>query len=174
MANLLHCESTRRLGAPASLTSVDSNVSPAGVLSTPTDGRGEKTLELGQPRLEGCLRLDHDLELAARQRPHPARMGRPERDNHGLTRDAEAVEHLEDALDLGEGDGGERHQGTGSGIAGPGACAGRRRTRCHPRTASTTITATSPMNSAVRAASSRRLNIWARISPTRSTGTAPA
>src|SRR2546425_12772649 len=86
---------------------------PRGALSTPAGGLLERLhdhpLELGEPLPEGGLGLDLDLELAAGEDAHAAGVHGSERDDDRLAGDAEPGEDLEDALDLRERDGGERH-----------------------------------------------------------------
>src|SRR2546428_905380 len=150
---------------------------PRGALSTPADGLLERLhdhpLELGEPLVERGLGLDLDLELAAGEDAHAAGVHGAERDDDRLPRDAEPVEDLEDALDLGECDGGERHHASVTTPSAP-AGAGPRSSRYQTRSDSTTIRATRPMKSAVTPASSRRLKICARTSPSRAAGTCPA
>src|SRR5439155_27292234 len=139
-------------------------------------GGFQQALELVQPVLEGGLRLHLDLEPAVGQSPHPSGMNRPQGDDDCLTGDPEAVEDLEDALDLTERDGGEPHRHPyPSAAARPRvrADAAPRSTRYQTRPASSTIRTTSPMKSAVTAASRRRLKIWTRTSPSFATGTVP-
>src|SRR5206468_4300710 len=103
--------------------------------------------------------------------------------------DAEPIEDGEDALDLGERDGGERHCSPGLpdaytyGNLGRGivcsapasrAAAGRPSSRNQTRAASAMIRATRLMKSAVTNASRRRLKIWTRISATLAAGAFPA
>src|SRR5207245_3942301 len=130
-------------------------------------------LELGEPLVERGLGLDADLELAAGQHAHAARVHGSERDDDGLPGEAEPVEDREDALDLGEPDGGERHHASVTTPSAP-AGAGPRSSRYQTRTDSTPIRATRPMKRAVRPASSRRLKICARTSPSPAAGTWPA
>src|SRR5439155_173409 len=86
----------------------------------------------GEPLAEGGLGLDLDLELAAGEEAHAAGVHGSERDDDRLAGYAEPVEDLEDALDLGERDGGERHHAsvtTPSAPAGAGPCSSRYQTR---------------------------------------------
>src|SRR5438309_3817111 len=148
-----------------------------GALSTPAGGLLERLhdhpLELGEPLPEGGLGLDLDLELAAGEEAHAAGVHGSERDDDRLAGYAEPVEDLEDALDLGERDGGERHHASVTTPSAP-AGAGPRSSRYQTRSDSTTIRATRPMKSAVTPASSRRLKICACTSPSRAAGTCPA
>src|SRR5439155_6858355 len=84
-----------------------------GALSTPAGGLLEQLheppLELGEPLAEGGLGLDLDLELAAGEDAHAAGVHGSERDDDRLAGDAEPGEDLEDALDLRERDGAQRH-----------------------------------------------------------------
>src|SRR5262249_42929497 len=91
-------------------------------------------------------------------------------DQGGLGGEAEPVEDFEDPLDLAQGDRLERHDVTPSCTEG----VGRRSARTHSRNASARIRPTSAMKKIVIPASSRRLNICVRTSPTFSTATVPA
>src|SRR5436309_2563867 len=98
-----------------------------------------------------------------------------ERDDDGLARDAEPIEDLEDALDLLERDGRERHAVHPSAAAGSTvAGAGPRPTRSHARLASQTITTTRLMKRPHTTASSRRLKICTCTSASFAAGTLPA
>src|SRR5438874_8847300 len=151
-------------------------VSPGPSLSTlPRGRRPDHPLELGQPLLERRLGLDPDLELAVREHTHPAGVHGPERDDDGLARDTEPIEDLEDALDLLERDGRERHAPHPSAAAGSAAAgAGPRPTRSHARLASQTINATRLMKRPHTTASSRRLKICTCTSASFAAGTLPA
>src|SRR2546427_657002 len=134
-----------------------------GALSTPAGGLFERLhdhpLERGEPLAEGGLGLDLDLELAAGEEAHAAGVHGSERDDDRLAGYAEPVEDLEDALDLGERDGGERHHAS---VTTPSAPAGAapRSSRYQTRSDSTTIRATRPLTSAVATASAIAARSW--------------
>src|SRR5439155_18011856 len=117
--------------------------SAASLGSLASDQSPDLPLEVREPVVQRRLRLDPDLELAVREHAHAARVHGLQRDDDRLARDAEPIEDLEDALDLLERDGRERHAVHPSAAAGTTvAGAGPRPTRRHARLASQTINAT--------------------------------